>query len=537
MKRIYFTVSCFAVLFCLSAQPAAPIATPLGAYAQSLQSPARVAVDLAGSVYVTDPTAGQVSVFDAFGRLVTTHAGLARPLGIAVDAQAKIYLAEEQLGRVSVFDSQWDLLYRLGQGDGEFQLPNHIALDPASAGSAVYVSDSQANLIKVYVGPTLTRWFGAAGSGDGQFDFPSGVCVSTNGEVFVVDQGNDRIQVFGLIGNFLRAFNLGNSAPSGRSQAAFFDPVGRLYVADSFQGLVKVFDPASGNPLSTIGSFGQLPGELASPAGLALDGINRLFVTSANSHRVELYGLDTFVHLTTQPAARTIAAGTNLVFTASTGGGGLFSYQWQKNGIGISGATNETLALIGVTTETAGNYSVIVTGTSGTFTSSIAPVAVMMPPIIVSSPENRTVWRGSDVVLATSTAGSALSYQWWFNGFNLAGATDVTLNLADVQAAQAGLYTLQASNAVGVAVSAAAQLNVIVSPAVMEIVASAMDTNQLFHLTLNVDPGFGYWLDASTNLFEWQPLLNFTQDTGLIELVDTDATNYLNRFYRLRWVP
>jgi hypothetical protein len=64
-----------------------------------------------------------------------------------------------------------------------------------------------------------------------------------------------------------------------------------------------------------------------------------------------------------------------------------------------------------------------------------------------------------------------------------------------------------------------------------------MDTNQSFHLILNADPGFGYSIDASSDLVQWQSLTNFVQDAGLFEFIDADATNFWNRFYRLRWVP
>ena len=537
MKRIYFALACIAVAGRVPAQPVAPAVTSLGAYTQLLQAPARVAADPAGYVYVTDPKAGQVVVFDAFGRVVTTQNGFAQPLGIAVDPQGKIYLAEEQTGSVSVFDAQWHLLYKLGHGNEEFQLPNHIALDPTSGGDTVYVSDSTANRIKVYAGATLTHWFGGAGSGNGQFDFPSGVCVSSNGEVFVVDQNNDRIQVFDRAGSFLRSFGLGSTTPSGRSQAVIADSAGRLYVADTFQGIVKVLDAASGALLSSAGSFGQLPGQLDSPAGLALDALNRLFATSANTHRLELYGLDAFVHLTTQPASQTIPAGANLVFTAVTSGTGSFAFQWRMNGAGIPGATNETFTIVGAATTNTGDYSVVITGSSGAITSSVAPVAVMGQPKIISGPESLAVLRGSSVELVVSAAGSALSYQWLLNGLHVDGATNWTLALPDVQSFQAGLYSVQVSNTVGAVVSVAARLTVIVPPSVMEIVSSAVDTNQMFHLTVNADPGFSYWLDASTDLFEWQPLANFTDDIGLIEFIDADSTNYWNRFYRLRWLP
>ena len=535
-KSFLAAIGC-AVALGTSAQPAAPVAVSLGAYAQSLQSPARIAVDTSGRAYVMDPQAGQVVVFDAFGRPTATYVGFARPLGIAVDTQGRIYLAEEGAGSVSVFDAQWSLLYKLGQGAGEFQLPNHIALDAASAGSAVYVSDSKANMVKAYSGATLDHTIGSSGSGNGQFDFPSGVFASASNEVFVVDQGNDRIQVFNLAGSFLRAFRLGNSLPSGRSQAAFLDAAGRLFVADSFQGVVKVFDGTSGALLANVGHFGQLPGQLDSPAGLALDGQNRLFVTSANTHRVELYGVDSFIHLSIEPATATIAAGTNLTLRALTGGAGSFAYQWLKDGSMIAGATNGTLTMLGVNLSHAGNYSVVVSGPAGTFTSSAAAVAVVAPPRVFSDPASITVLRGSSAVFTVGAEGTALNYQWRFNGSSLPDATNDTLALANVEPFQAGLYSVRISNAVGSVVSASASLTVTVPPAIMELAHSNMDTNQLFHLTVNADPGFAYSLDGSTNLFDWEPLLNFTNDLGLIEFIDADSTNYWNRFYRLRWLP
>ncbi len=71
------------------------------------------------------------------------------------------------------------------------------------------------------------------------------------------------------------------------------DSQGRLYLADAYQGQVRVFDP-QGVELSALGSFGELPGQLRTPSGLAIDDNNRLFVASVNTGRVEVFGLDDF---------------------------------------------------------------------------------------------------------------------------------------------------------------------------------------------------------------------------------------------------
>jgi sugar lactone lactonase YvrE len=505
--------------------------TPLGAYTQALRAPARVAADAAGNLYVTDSAAGRVVVFDAFGRCAAIRTGFAGPLGIAVDVAGQIYLGEEQTGSVSVFDAQWNLLYQLGAGAGEFQLPNHLAFDAGS--NTVYVADSRANVIKVYAGAALTNQFGA-----GQLDFPTGVGVATNGEVFVVDQNNDRVQVFDQAGSFLRTYKFsGMLGPSGRKQGAALDPAGRLYVADTFQGAVNIYDAASGTPLATVGGFGAAPGQLNAPGGLVVDSCNRLCVASINNGRVELFGVDSFVSLTATPATEVVAAGTNVTLQAAPGGAGPFLFQWFRNGILLSGATNAALALANIGSGDAGGYSVVVTGPGGALTSGVAQVTVLVPPQIISDPQSQTVLRGTDVTLAVSTAGSALAYQWQCNGLNIDGATNSVLALPEVQAWQAGNYAVQVGNAVGQLTSATATLQVLVPPMVMEILGLALQPDQPAVLTFNADPGLGYVFDVSTNLVDWTPLTNFIHNAGIADLIDNTVTNQPQRFYRLRWQP
>ncbi|MGC3960192.1 MAG: hypothetical protein QM813_20385 [Verrucomicrobiota bacterium] len=82
------------------------------------------------------------------------------------------------------------------------------------------------------------------------------------------------------------------------------------------------------------------------------------------------------------------------------------------------------------------------------------------PPLIVKPPTSLTVTAGSNVVFAPVVTGSALNYQWRFNGANLPGATSSNLTLLNAQAAQAGAYTLVVSNATMTITSATASLSV-----------------------------------------------------------------------------
>ncbi len=273
----------------------APAVSHLRSHGDGLNAPARIATDSMGRIYISDSAAGRILVRDEQGRLVSGKRGLKGPLGIAVNPQGLIFVAEEGTGSVSMFLPNWSLLGKLGKGDGEFLLPNHIALDPNPSGR-IYVSDSAAHLVKVYdASGRQVDQFGGPGSAPGLFDFPAGLFVSRDREIFVADQTNNRVQVFNSAHQYLRNFGklgmLGSTF--GRIQGLTGDGQGRLYIADAFQGDVRVFD-TQGTAISTIGAFGDRPGELSRPLSLAIDRNNRLLVVSSGNTRVDFFGLDGF---------------------------------------------------------------------------------------------------------------------------------------------------------------------------------------------------------------------------------------------------
>ena len=80
-------------------------------------------------------------------------------------------------------------------GDGQFRGPNSVATD---AQGNVYVTDGDNHRIQKFTstGQFITKW-GRQGSGDGQFNAPFGVATDAQGNVYVADLDNDRIQKFG----------------------------------------------------------------------------------------------------------------------------------------------------------------------------------------------------------------------------------------------------------------------------------------------------------------------------------------------------
>jgi len=174
-----------------------------------------------------------------------------------------------------------------------------------------------------------------------------------------------------------------------------------------------------------------------------------------------------------QPSAVTVAAGGNATFSVVASGSAPLAYQWLFNGANLAGATASTLSLSNVQVSNAGNYSVKVSNSVGSVTSTTAALtvsSVTTPPTISTQPVSQTVSVGSTATFSVVAAGTApLSYQWKFNGANLSGATGPALSIANAQAANAGSYTVTVSNSAGSVLSNAATLtvnSVVTAPAI-----------------------------------------------------------------------
>lgn len=172
---------------------------------------------------------------------------------------------------------------------------------------------------------------------------------------------------------------------------------------------------------------------------------------------------DTAPAIVTQPASQTVNAGSNVTLSVVASGEAPLSYQWQKDGADIDGATAASLALNNVSTADSGSYAVVVTNSHGSVTSATAVLTVNLAPVSIDEqPVGAVVLSGSEVVLSVSVSGSApIEYQWEKDGVALSGATEATLTLTNAQPAQSGTYRVVVTNPVGSVASESA--NVVIS--------------------------------------------------------------------------
>jgi alpha-tubulin suppressor-like RCC1 family protein len=176
--------------------------------------------------------------------------------------------------------------------------------------------------------------------------------------------------------------------------------------------------------------------------------------------------------ITAQPQPATVTEGQSASFSVSATGTAPLAYQWRRNGSAISGATAAGYTLAAAAIGDSGAvFSVVVTNSAGTVTSSDASLTVNAappppPPGISAQPQNASVTVGQTATFSvTATGGAPLAYQWRRNGIDIAGATGASYTTPATALTDDGaLFTVAVSNAAGSVTSTAATLTVAAVP-------------------------------------------------------------------------
>lgn len=249
--------------------------------------------------------------------------------------------------------------------------------------------------------------------------------------------------------------------------------------------------------------------------------------------RVEQLVTNVPPYLTAQPQSLDVPLGGNAAFSVTAGGTAALAYQWRQFGTNIAGATQSIFIRNGVQTGHAGNYTVVVTNASGSVTSSVASLAVLLPPEITTQPQSQSVKEGTHVTFSVVATGAVpLSYQWQFDGADISGATESSYTLPVVTPFDAGYYSVVVGNVAGEITSSNAVLTVI--PLVpLKFESLSLEPDLRPRLFLSAEPGV-YVLERSTTLTNWDVVADLTNVGGTFEFTDEPATNHPVQFYRAR---
>ncbi|MCY1021116.1 DUF6265 family protein [Pyxidicoccus sp. MSG2] len=223
------------------------------------------------------------------------------PQGVAVNNQGDIVIADSGNNRIQVTAGAPENMRELpgkfrftfgrrGTGKGEFEEPSGVAVDQDGN---IYVSDAGNHRIQKFddQGRFLATW-GARGRKTGEFDRPMGLAVDrANKWLYVTDTDNGRVQKFDLGGKFLHAWG-----DSGVKLGQMYRPKGitvdprssNVYVVDSNNHRIQKFT-SDGASLGIFGRNGTADGELWFPFGVAVDEKGQIFITDSENGRIQMF--------------------------------------------------------------------------------------------------------------------------------------------------------------------------------------------------------------------------------------------------------
>ncbi|HEY0946869.1 MAG TPA: immunoglobulin domain-containing protein, partial [Opitutaceae bacterium] len=149
------------------------------------------------------------------------------------------------------------------------------------------------------------------------------------------------------------------------------------------------------------------------------------------------------------------------MFSVSATGSGTLTYQWFRDGLPLSGATNATFTVTSVSATDAGAYTVTVSNGLDSATSTEARLVVKEVPAISARNGGPAFNLGGAATLdLDALEGEGFTYQWFKDGAAVAGATGSSLSLSGVTSADAGSYGVVISNSAGSVASRSFDLTV-----------------------------------------------------------------------------
>jgi DNA-binding beta-propeller fold protein YncE len=190
------------------------------------------------------------------------------PRAVTVDAGGKIYVADTGNHRIQIFNPDGTFLRQFGS---LCKLDTHQGCQPAPQGAA-------------------------GGEGQGQFNEPWGIAVGKDGSIYVSDTWNHRIQKFDKDGKFVTMWGI-FEATGGElgNPNAFYGPRsltigqdGNLYVMDTGNKRVQIFTP-DGVFVNNFGGGGVVEGRFDEPTGIGQDAAGNWYIADTWNRRIQKF--------------------------------------------------------------------------------------------------------------------------------------------------------------------------------------------------------------------------------------------------------
>ena len=262
-----------------------------------LLGPYGIAVDSKGLVYVADQKVGAIFIFNTDTREVQLirngyEARFGLINGLAIDDDDRLFVSDGKMHRVVIFDKKHEIAGQINEG-----LVDPVGLAIDTQNRFLYVVDTQLDQVLVFDADTFKplRRIGTGGKNHwlttpGDFGAPSNVALDKQGNVYVTDTMNNRVEIFDADGNFVSLFGKHGDGPGyiARPKGIAVDCDGHIWIADSYQDRVQVFN-REGQLLTYLGGHGHFPGQFEALIGIAIDKQNRVFTTEQYPGRMQMF--------------------------------------------------------------------------------------------------------------------------------------------------------------------------------------------------------------------------------------------------------
>ena len=227
-----------------------------------------------GQIFIADKTYHKVLFLDleakTFDYLRDTKGGMMLdPVGLFVAPNGELFVADSANNQIFVFNERNEFVRNYGDGT------TFRPMDVVVYGDRVYVADINQSEVEVLDRATgeVIDIIGGIGSADGRLNKPSHLALDAEGNLFVTDSFNLRLQMFDPQGEFVKVIGWNVQGPGGlaRPKGLDVDRDGHLYIADVAFQILQIFSVETRDALLYFGKSGTGPGGNYMPSDVHID--------------------------------------------------------------------------------------------------------------------------------------------------------------------------------------------------------------------------------------------------------------------------
>lgn len=248
-----------------------------------------IASDSKGHIYITDAPKASIFIFNMIKKTVSVVEKVGSPYGITIDKEGRLYTSSGKHNMILVYDDTGSPLWSFGEdiieGPAGMAINEELGL--------LYVADTRGHDIKVFnLRGDFLFAIGKRGRGEGEFNYPTDIDITSKGELVVADSMNARVQILDSEGTFIRAFGQRGMGYNGFQimKGIAVDSEDHIYVVDTMGAHIKIYS-MEGKLLLIVGGpySGIVPGGFNLPMDISIDDNDTIFITDQENHAFHQY--------------------------------------------------------------------------------------------------------------------------------------------------------------------------------------------------------------------------------------------------------